>query len=308
MTEKITIKDIPENEYILPGTRACSGCALALAYRHALKALHLDGDQVIATVPASCSTVLHGMYPVTSATFPMLNTAFESTGASASGIKAALKALGKEEIIVLGWAGDGGTTDIGIQALSGAAERQTDFIYACYDNEAYQNTGMQRSGSTPYKGYTTTTPAGKKQHKKNMPAIMAAHGIPYVATANPSYPFDLFAKFKKAKKFKGETRYIHIIAPCPPGWGFDTKDLIEIGRLATETGIFTLYEVENGEFRLTGVSKLIAEGKKTRKPVVEYIKAQRRFRLMTEDDIKTLQKMIDEEYQKYSEKLTTKKI
>ena len=300
MTEKITIKDLPEEEYILPGTRACSGCALALAYRFALKALHSDGGEIIATVPASCSTVLHGMYPVTSVTFPMLNTAFETTGASASGIKAALKALGKEEIIVLGWAGDGGTTDIGIQALSGAAERQTDFIYACYDNEAYQNTGMQRSGSTPYKGYTTTTPAGKTQQKKNMPAIMAAHSIPYVATANPSYPIDLYAKFKKAKEFKGATRYIHIISPCPPGWGFDTKDLIEIGRLATETGMFTLYEIVNGEFSLTGVSKSIVEGKKKRKPVKDYIKAQRRFRFMTDEDIEVLQKLIDSEYEKYS--------
>ncbi|MHA1300509.1 MAG: thiamine pyrophosphate-dependent enzyme [Candidatus Helarchaeota archaeon] len=299
MTEKITIKDLPEKEYILPGTRACSGCALALAYRFALKALHSDGDEIIATVPASCSTVLHGMYPVTSATFPMLNTAFETTGASASGIKAALKALGKEEIIVLGWAGDGGTTDIGIQSLSGAAERQTDFIYACYDNEAYQNTGMQRSGSTPYKGYTTTTPAGKMQQKKNMPAIMAAHGIPYVATANPSYPIDLFAKFKKAKEFKGATRYIHIISPCPPGWGFDTKDLIKIGRLATETGMFTLYEIIDGKFQLTGVSKSIAEGKKKLTPVREYIRAQRRFRFMTDEDIAALQRLINEEYQKY---------
>ncbi|MFX1453414.1 MAG: thiamine pyrophosphate-dependent enzyme [Promethearchaeota archaeon] len=302
MAEKISIKDFPEEEYIYPGTRACSGCALSLAYRHALKALHLNAGEIIVTVPASCCTVLHGMYPVTSVKFPMLNCAFETTAATASGIKAALKAQGKEDIIVVGWAGDGGTADIGIQALSGAAERETDFIYVCYDNEAYQNTGMQRSSSTPYKGYTTTTPIGKMEQKKNVPAIMAAHNIPYVATANPSYPFDLFNKFKKAKEMKGATRYIHIISPCPPGWGFHTKDLIKIGKLATETGFFTLYEIINGNFQLTGVSKLIAEGRKKRKPVKEYIKAQRRFRFLTDQDIDSIQKIIDTEYKSYSEK------
>lgn len=230
----------------------------------------------------------------------MLNTAFETTGASASGIKAALKVLGKEDIIVVGWAGDGGTVDIGVQSLSGAAERETDFIYVCYDNEAYMNTGTQRSSSTPYKAYTTTTPAGKMQQRKNMPAIMAAHGIPYVATANPSYPLDLFKKFEKAKEIKGATRYIHIISPCPPGWGFDTKDCVKIGKLATETGIFTLYGIENGKFQLTGVSKLIVEGQKKRKPVKEYFKTQRRFSLLTEQDIELIENTIDEEYKKYS--------
>lgn len=294
---KLTLADIPEEEFILPGTRACSGCGLALAYRYALKAL---GKNTIVTVPASCSTVLHGMYPCAAVNLPMLNTAFETTGASASGIRAALNALGKKDITVLGWAGDGGTTDIGIQSLSGAAERQTDFIYGCYDNEAYMNTGIQRSGSTPFGALTTTTPAGKTQVRKNMPAIMAAHGIPYVATTNASYPFDVYAKFKRAKdEFMGSTRYIHILAACPPGWGFDTRDLVKIGRLAVETGIWPLYEIVKGEMILSPDTLALVEGKKKLKPVKEYFTAQVRFRALTEDQIEKVQRDIDRTFKNF---------
>jgi len=297
MSKELKIIDLPEEEYILPGTRACSGCGLSLAYRYALKAL---GKNTIVTVPASCSTVLHGMYPCAAVRVPMLNTAFESTGASASGIRAALNVLGKKDITVLGWAGDGGTTDIGIQALSGAAERRTDIIYACYDNEAYMNTGTQRSGSTPFGAYTTTTPYGKKQPRKNMPMIMAAHGIPYVATANAVYPIDLFQKFKKAKdEFKGDTRYIHIFSPCPPGWGFDTKDLIKIGKLATECGVWDLFEIINGKLNFTGDTLKIIQGKKKRKPVKEYFRSQNRFKTLSDDDIKNIQEEIDKKYEEY---------
>ncbi|MHA1786200.1 MAG: thiamine pyrophosphate-dependent enzyme [Candidatus Helarchaeota archaeon] len=291
------IKDLPDEEFILSGTRACAGCALSLAYRHALKAL---GKNTIVTVPASCSTVLHGMYPVSAVNIPMLNTAFATTGASASGIRAALNALKRKDITVLAWAGDGGTSDIGIQSLSGAAERQTDFIYACYDNEAYMNTGVQRSSSTPFGAYSTTTPKGKRKRKKNMPAIMAAHGIPYVATASSSYPLDLYQKFKKAKEdFKGDCRYIHIQAPCPPGWGFDTAKTVEVGKLAVETGVWTLYEIINNKFILSPESRQFVEGKKKRKPVKEYFMTQKRFRLMSDDDIQKVQKEIDELYESY---------
>lgn len=297
---KMIIKDIPEEEFILSGTRACAGCSLSIAYRFALKAL---GKNTIVTVPASCSTVLHGMYPVSAVKIPMLNTAFETTGASASGIRAALDALGKKDITVLGWAGDGGTADIGIQALSGAAERNTDIIYACYDNEFYSNTGGQRSGSTPFGAYTTTTPKGKRKRRKNMPAIMAAHGIPYVATASASYPLDLYEKFKRAKdEFKRDTRYIHIQSPCAPGHGFDTSKTIKIGKLAVETGIWTLYEIIKGKFILSEESRKIVAEKKKRKPVSEYYKTQKRFRFMSDQDIQQVQKDIDalyEDYKKY---------
>ncbi|MHC1592313.1 MAG: 3-methyl-2-oxobutanoate dehydrogenase subunit beta [Candidatus Helarchaeales archaeon] len=299
--EKITVTDIPEEEFILPGTRACAGCGLSLAYRYALKAL---GQNTIVTVPASCSTVLHGMYPCSAVRVPMLNTAFETSGSSASGIRAALNALGKKDMTVLAWAGDGGTTDIGLQSLSGAAERQTDFIYACYDNEAYMNTGIQRSGSTPFGAYTTTTPSGKKENRKNMPAIMAAHGVPYVATTNASYPFDVYEKFKRAKEeFKGNTRYIHILTPCPPGWGFDTRDMIKIGELAVETGIWPLYEIIHGKMILSKPTRLLVEGKKKRKPVKEYFRSQTRFKTLSEEQIQKIQADVDEMFKNF-EKIT----
>ncbi|MHA1651957.1 MAG: thiamine pyrophosphate-dependent enzyme [Candidatus Helarchaeota archaeon] len=297
MSKKLLPRDLPEEELIYPGTRACAGCSFALAYRFALKAL---GRRTIACTPASCSTVHAGMYPVTSLQIPMLNTAFESTAAALSGIRAALDILGKKDITVLGWAGDGGTVDIGIQALSGAAERETDMIYVCYDNEAYMNTGVQRSGATPYGAFTTTTPTGKRQKRKNMPAIMAAHGVPYVATANPSYPIDLYLKFKKAKEeFKGKTRYIHIIAPCPPGWGFDQSDTIRIGRLATQCGIWPLYELIEGKLVLSKVTRDLVEGKTKRKPVKEYFRAQTRFRTLSDEDIQKIQKEIDRQFETY---------
>jgi len=205
-----TVMQLPEEEYVLPGTRACSGCGLSLAYRHILKAL---GEKTILTIPASCLTVLHGLYPSTSVRLTNINTAFASTAASATGIVAGLKALGKKDYTVVGIAGDGGTFDIGIQALSAAAERNTDFLYICYDNEGYMNTGTQRSSATPMGAFTTTTPATKIEHKKDMLAIMEAHGIPYMASASPAYPLDLYDKVAKARAIPG-TRFIQINIPC----------------------------------------------------------------------------------------------
>lgn len=283
----VNVMDLPEEEYIFPGTRACSGCGMALIYRIALKAL---GPKTIITVPASCLTVLHGMQGFCTTKISVYHTPFATTGASASGIVASLEDKGlANEITVLAFAGDGGTTDIGIQALSGAAERGTNFIYACYDNEAYMNTGVQRSGSTPLGVRTTTTPSGKMGHKKNMPKILEAHGIPYIATGIASYPLDLYEKFKKAKKIFG-TKYLHILSPCPPGWGYETKDTIRIGRLAVQTGFWPLYEIENGILNLSNPSKKCLDPIK-RKPIEEYLSTQKRFRSI---DDKFLQ--IYEEY------------
>ncbi|KKN52544.1 hypothetical protein LCGC14_0611530 [marine sediment metagenome] len=269
----VNVMDLPEEEYIFPGTRACSGCGMALIYRIALKAL---GPKTIITVPASCLTVLHGMQGFCTTKISVYHTPFATTGASASGIVASLEDKGlANEITVLAFAGDGGTTDIGIQALSGAAERGTNFIYACYDNEAYMNTGVQRSGSTPLGVRTTTTPSGKMGHKKNMPKILEAHGIPYIATGIASYPLDLYEKFKKAKKIFG-TKYLHILSPCPPGWGYETKDTIRIGRLAVQTGFWPLYEIENGILNLSNPSKKYLDPIK-RKPIEEYLSTQKRF-------------------------------
>ena len=293
---------MPENlfkinakEYILPGTRACQGCGLSLAYRYALKALR---ENTIVTLPACCLCVLHGIYPSTPVMIPALNNSFASTAASASGLVAGLQALNRTDTTVVAIAGDGGTFDMGIQALSGAAERGTDFIYVCYDNEGYMNTGTQRSSATPLGALTTTTPiATKQQHKKDFLKIMEAHDIAYLATASPSYPVDLYDKFVKAKKIKG-TRYIHLYIPCPPGWAYPPKDTVKMGRLAVETGITPLFEVENGKFRFTSRSKSMAE-RGNRLPVINYLEKQGRFKKMNIEQLHQVQHWVDIKWQEY---------
>jgi len=290
----MTILGLPEEEYVMSGNASCPGCGAALALRHVLKAL---GKRTVLVIPACCTSVIQGLYPRSGIGVPVLNMAFEATGAAASGVVAALKAKGKDDITVVGWAGDGGTADIGIQALSGAAERKTDFIYICYDNEAYMNTGIQRSGATPYGALTTTTPVlGKREHKKDMPMIMAAHKIPYVATATSGYPKDLYEKVKRAKELKGEgTRYIHILSPCPPGWRYDSKLTVKISKLAVETGLWILYEIDHGKFKLSGPSKRLLDTS-TRKHVAEYLTLQGRFRGLSDEDIREIQRWVDENW------------
>jgi pyruvate ferredoxin oxidoreductase beta subunit len=224
---------------------------------------------------------------------------FENTAAVASGAEAALKAMEKKgkrperNIKVVAMAGDGGTSDIGLQALSGALERGHDFLYICLDNEAYMNTGIQRSSATPFGASTTTSPAGKESvgqvtWKKNMPAIAVAHDIPYVATACPSYHRDLMRKVTKALEIKGPA-YIHILSVCPTGWRCPTDDTIKVGRLAVRTGIFPLYEVENGQYKISlKLTQL--------EPVENYLKLQGRFRHLTDDTIKIIQERVSREY------------
>lgn len=289
---------VNEEEYMLPGNRACQGCGLSLAYRYALKALRED---TILTIPASCLTVLHGLYPTTSVTIPCLNCTFASTAASAAGLVAGLAATGKTNTTVVAFAGDGGTYDIGIQALSGAAERGTDFIFVCYDNEGYMNTGTQRSSATPMGAITTTTPIlTKEQNKKDMLKIMEAHDIAYIATTSPAYPLDLYDKFVKAKRIRG-TRYMQIHVPCPPGWGYPPRDTVKLARLAIETGVFVLFEVENGKFRFTGRSKSLAE-KGNRLPLINYIERQDRFKKMSVEQLSRFQKFIDSKWNEYLKK------
>jgi len=297
---KATALNIPEKEYILPGNRTCPGCSLSLAYRHILKAL--DGRAIV-TVPASCLTVLHGMYPITSVLVPCVNTPFASTGASATGLVAGLKAVGRKGLTVLAIAGDGGTHDIGIQALSGAAERQTDFLYICYDNEGYMNTGNQRSSSTPQGAISGTTPVlGKQQKQKDIVAIMESHDIPYIATTSACHPLDLYEKVKKARMITG-TRFIHVFTPCPPGWRYDFSDTVKIGRLAVETGWVVLYEIDNGVFRLTDASDALARKTGELKPIVEYLKLQERFKNLTTKQIDEMQKWVTARWQKYLERV-----
>ncbi|NVM55984.1 MAG: 3-methyl-2-oxobutanoate dehydrogenase subunit beta [Candidatus Helarchaeota archaeon] len=295
---KELIKDpIAGEEYFLKGNSSCSGCGGELSIRWILKAL---GKRTIVVTPASCFNVTIGLYPKAAPAIPYLNMAFAAGAAACSGIAAGLAARKKrdpsmEDITVLCYGGDGGTIDIGIQGLSGAAERGSNIIYICYDNEAYMNTGTQRSGGTPFGAWTTTTPTGKRQHKKNVPMIMAAHGIPYVATASSAYPLDLYQKVKKAKDIKG-TKYIHVLAPCAPGWRFPTELTIEVGRKAVQTGMWVLYEIENGKMSLSGPSKKFLE-KEKRLPIEEYIKLQGRYRNISPEDIQTLQNWIDQQWE-----------
>ena len=279
--------EIPKEELLAPGHRGCAGCGATLGVRLALKVL---GKNTIAVSSTGCLEVITTPYPETAWEIPWIHVAFENAAAVASGIERALKAKGKTDTTVVAFAGDGGTADIGMQALSGAMERGHNIIYICYDNEAYMNTGIQRSGATPYGASTTTSPPGKKSFgedrpKKNMPFIMAAHGVPYVATASISYPEDFMKKVKKAKETEGPA-YIHLHQPCTTGWGFDPSKTIEIGRLAVETGAWLLYEIEEGEFRIT--YRPIQ-----RKPVTEYLDAQRRFKHLKEQEKAKIQEYID---------------
>ncbi len=279
---------IQEKEYMFPGHVACPGCGGALAMRLALKAL---GEKTIVVIPACCWTIIDGPFPIHSLRTPLLHTAFETAAIAASGVKAGLEIQGKKDISVLAWAGDGGTLDIGIQALSGAAERNDDIIYACYDNEAYMNTGIQRSSATPKGAWTTTTPekTPKAEPKKNITEIMIAHRIPYCATATLCYPDDLINKFKKAKEIKG-TKFIHIFAPCPTGWKMAPDLMIKICRLAVESNIFPIYECENG------VKYTINIKPEKPIPVAEYLKLQGRFSHLTQKEIEQIQAQVDFEW------------
>jgi pyruvate ferredoxin oxidoreductase beta subunit len=305
MTEKLNVfavRMLTQKEYFAPGHRSCQGCAEALAVRLVAKAL---GRNVIVANATGCMEIVSSPLPFTSWRVPWFHVAFENTAAVASGIEAGLKALmrkGKiphKKIVTVAMAGDGGTADIGLQALSGALERGHDFIYICTDNEAYMNTGIQRSSSTPFGASTTTSPAGKVQMgqitwKKNMAAIAAAHNIPYVATACPSYPIDLVQKVKKAADIKGPA-YIHILSVCPTGWRTPPDLSIKLGRLAAETGVFPIYEVENGTYRLTIDFPAL-------RPIRDYIKPQGRFRHLTEDMINEIEKRVHKEYEQLKEK------
>lgn len=275
---------IPEQELVMSGHLACQGCGATLCMRYALKEL---GQNTILDIPACCWSVIDGPFPHTSVKVPLFHTAFETAACVASGIRAGLDILGRKETNVVAWAGDGGTFDIGIQALSGAAERNDNIIYICYDNEAYMNTGIQRSSATPYGAWTTTTPVKhfKKMPKKDMMGIMAAHRIPYAATASVAYPEDFIRKVKKAKELKG-TKFLHIISPCPAGWKSLPEETIKLAKLAVSTCYFPIYEIENGE-KYT-VNKVI----KNARPVKEFLSRQGRFRHLREEDIAKIQENV----------------
>jgi len=291
------IKGVPSIELFSKGHNACQGCGSALAMRLILKA---SGKNTIITQATGCMEVVSTPYPLSAWKVPYLHSAFENAAATASGISRALKMQGKNTKVIA-IAGDGGTYDIGFQALSGALERKEKITFICYNNEAYSNTGVQRSGATPKYASTTTTPYETKIHgklkiKKPMPFIIAAHKIPYTATANIAYPEDLINKIKKALNL--QPSYVEILCPCVPGWKIKPNQTIKIARLAFETNFYPLYEIEN--------NKLILKENPNKKPVSEYLKLQGRFKHLTKKEIKEIQTLVDENYKrllKYKNKL-----
>lgn len=294
------IRGLEEEEYFASGHNACAGCGPAIAMRHITKAA---GKDVIISHATGCMEVVSSGYPNTAWKVPWVHSAFENAASVASGIERALKMKNDKKTKVLAIGGDGSSFDIGFGALSGMMERGHDICYVCYDNGAYMNTGVQRSGATPKYANTTTTPAGKKIHgkmefKKPLPFIAAAHRIPYVASASVSNLKDLNKKIKKGLDIEGPT-YIEVFSPCPIGWRFDTSKTVEIARLALQTHVRTLYELENGEFE---INKEFDQ-----KPVEEYLKMQGRFKHLSEKEVEKIQEHVDKEYKhlKNLEKLGT---
>jgi pyruvate ferredoxin oxidoreductase beta subunit len=293
----------PKVDGLAPGHRACIGCGEALAVRIAMKAM---GSNIIIANATGCMEVISSQLPATAWDVPWIHTLFENTSAVASGVESALKALARKgklpdkgtKVVAMG--GDGATSDIGFQALSGALERGHDFLYLMFDNEAYMNTGIQRSSATPFGASTTTSPAGKKSigqktWKKNMPAIVAAHDIPYVATASPSYPFDMMKKVKKGLAVNGPA-FISVFSVCPTGWRSAPELSVRLGRLAVQTAVFPLYEVENGKYKITVEPAPI-------RPVQDYFKLQARFRHLSEGNVKEIQEKVTREYESLRRKV-----
>jgi len=276
---------IPITENLGHGHLACAGCGAAVAMRLTLKAL---GEKTVMVFPASCWSIVPGSWPYSSYRITAVHAGFVTGAATASGVRAALDVRGDDETLVAVWAGDGGTFDIGLQALSGAAERNEDLLYICNDNEGYMNTGTQRSSATPLFAWTTTTPVmqPKENPKKDIMAIMADHHIPYAATATIAYPEDLIRKLEKAKGIRG-TRFIHLFSPCPPGWKMPSEQTIKISRLAVRSRLFPLYEIENGRnYTIQEEHRVV--------PVKEYLKLQGRFSHLTEKDIEITQRNVDD--------------
>lgn len=285
----VNVKTISDDE-LFYGHKACAGCGGSLAVRIALKIL---GRRSVAVLPAGCMSAVGFNFPQLSFANNAIISTFAGTASMMTGIQAGLKALGKTDFQVVGFAGDGGTADIGIQALSGAIDRNDDILYICYDNEAYMNTGIQKSSLTPFGARTTTTPVGSVikgnlHNKKNMFEIVAAHGITYAATASIGYLPDFMKKVEKAASIRG-TKYIHIIAPCPTGWGIKTEDCVDIAKEVVDCGLWYLAEFENGEYKLNRKIKEFSD-------VATYIKKQGRFKHLTDEDIQLIEASRDKKW------------
>ena len=296
------VQRVGEEEKINPGHPACHGCGAALGLRYLLKAL---SKRSILVVPAGCTSIIAGSMNAATFGVPFLHTAFGGASSAASGIVEALARMGKEDINVVVWAGDGGTYDIGLASLSGAAERGHNILYVLDDNEAYMNTGIQRSGGTPRGAWTTTTLTGKKEEKKDILDIMLAHHIPYAATASVAYPLDYYNKIKKALSIKG-FKFIHLMAPCPPGWRFETNLTIEIAKKAVLSGAWILLEYEEGRLRLNPPSNTML--KERRIPLEDYLMAQGRFRHVKKELLNELKRDFDERWNQINEILKLQEV
>lgn len=285
---------LPDDELLRPGHMACPGCGAALGMRQALKAL---GPDTYVVIPACCWAVVIGPYPYSALGVPVLQVAFETAAISAAGVRAGLDAQGKTDVNVVAWAGDGGTFDIGFQSLSGTVERNDDILYITYDNEAYMNTGIQRSSATPYGAWTTTTPVEtpKAEPKKNIVEILVEHRIAYAATANIAFPEDFIRKVQKAKEIRG-TKFIHLWIPCPAGHKSEERNSIKLARLAVETGVFPLYEVEQG-------TRYTINHEPAFRNVAEYFELQGRFAHLDETHIEGIRRNIEWEWKRLRAKV-----
>jgi pyruvate ferredoxin oxidoreductase beta subunit len=288
----VKLTQVPTHEHLSPGNLACAACPEVLGFRHVLKAL---GPNTIVINATGCLAVVMQMgVPKV----PHFHVLFENAPAVISGIDDALRAMGKRDgVNLLVVAGDGGTADIGLSSLSGAIERNQDFVYVCFDNESYMNTGGQRSGTTPFGAETSTTPVGRVQRgedrlpalRKNMIEIIAAHGVPYLASTSVAFPLDLIERVKKAAAVRGPS-YIHCHSPCPTGWGIASQNMVEVARLAVQTGCVAMFEIENGVRRLTHKPK--------KRPVDDYLRHQARFRHLMDDPdaLQAMQQSVDQAY------------
>ncbi|WP_455142521.1 thiamine pyrophosphate-dependent enzyme [Candidatus Hodarchaeum mangrovi] len=290
----IKIEDMLDRpDVLLRGNFACAGCGLSIAYRSVISAL----ERPIVVIPACCASVIQSLHPNVTYNVPTLNIAFAAHASAASGISRAKKKR-NEKVTTVVWSGDGGTYDIGLATWSGAAERNENILHCCYDNGFYSNTGAQRSGATPRGAVTTTTPFGKQEKRKSVARIMAAHDIPYIATASVGYLRDLYTKAQKASQIRGY-RFILIDAPCPTGWNSDPAITPELGELAVKTGYFPLYEIENGKLTFSKRGEKYRDPNK-RIPIEEYLKRQGRFKSMSPQQIDTLKSDIQYEWERLS--------
>ncbi len=280
-----------EPNLLRSGHAACAGCGLAIGMKLVLQAM---GPRTIAVIVPSCEGAIGGVYPNTAYGVPTIHSAFEIAAPTAAGIANALKIQGKNDIQVLAFAGDGGTFDIGLQALSGVAKNNDDILYVCLDNEAYMNTGIQVSSATPSYAWTGTTPEGNPRRKKNIMEIMAAHYNPYSATATIGFPRDLQQKMMRAKSIRG-TKFIHMLVPCPTGWKTPSDISPELSILSVETNVFPLYEVEDGK-------KYTINHKPRRLSVREYLLKQGRYRHLKEEQVKQIQMDVDEEWERLKQR------